>query len=106
MERPHALGAVRVPGDVTQADVHALRDRGAVVVDTRPVPDACHVELGALPEHTVHVADGPVVVMCGHGERAATGASVLEAAGREGVAILEGGPDDWAAASGEQLEVR
>jgi hydroxyacylglutathione hydrolase len=44
--------------------------------------------------------------MCGHGERAATAASVLEAAGRDGVAILDGGPGDWAAATGEDLEGR
>lgn len=70
------------------------------------VPGAGHVELGALPKHATSVAEGPVVVMCGHGERAATAASVLEAAGRDGVGILHGGPGDWAAASGGQLETR
>ncbi|MGH3428731.1 MAG: rhodanese-like domain-containing protein [Mycobacteriales bacterium] len=41
--------------------------------------------------------------MCGHGERAMTAASLLERAGRTDVAVLEGGPEDWAAATGEQL---
>jgi len=39
-------------------------------------------------------------VMCGHGERAMTGASVLEQAGRRNLTVLVGGPADWAAASG------
>jgi rhodanese-related sulfurtransferase len=42
--------------------------------------------------------------MCGHGERAATAASVLEAAGHADVAVLDGGPGDWAAAHGRDLE--
>jgi len=42
--------------------------------------------------------------MCGHGERAATAASVLERAGHVGVAILQGGPADWADATGRRLE--
>ena len=41
------------------------------------VPGAVHVELGAL--HDADVPDGPITAMCGHGERAMTGASVLEA---------------------------
>jgi hydroxyacylglutathione hydrolase len=38
--------------------------------------------------------------MCAHGERAATAASVLERVGRTGVAVVVGGPDEWAAAHG------
>jgi rhodanese-related sulfurtransferase len=41
--------------------------------------------------------------MCAHGERAATAASILERAGRPGVAVTVGGPDDWAAATHEPL---
>jgi hydroxyacylglutathione hydrolase len=44
------------------------------------------------------------VTMCGHGERAATAASVLERAGHTSVAILPGGPPDWAQATGRRLE--
>jgi len=50
------------------------------------------------------VEAGPVVTMCGHGERAATAASVLERAGHTAVAILPGGPGDWADATGLVLE--
>ena len=45
----------------------------------------------------------PTVVMCGHGERAATAASLLERAGHQDVAVLLGGPDDWATATGHAL---
>jgi rhodanese-related sulfurtransferase len=46
----------------------------------------------------------PVVVMCGHGERATTAASLLERAGHPAVAVLTGGPPDWAEATGGRLE--
>ena len=67
------------------------------------VPGAKHAELGGL-RTTDLPAGGPLVVMCGHGERAATAASVLEAAGHVDVAVLDGGPDDWAQAHGRPLE--
>ena len=46
---------------------------------------------------------GPVTLMCGHGERAMTGASILAAAGRADVSVMVGGPEDWARAAGAQL---
>ena len=70
------------------------------------VPRAVHVELGALPRRLTDVPDGPVVVMCGHGERATTAASVLAAAGRRDVAVLSGGPGGWASATGQRLARR
>jgi glyoxylase-like metal-dependent hydrolase (beta-lactamase superfamily II)/rhodanese-related sulfurtransferase len=66
------------------------------------LPAARHVELGALP--AAALPPGPVVTMCGHGERATTAASLLERAGHEDVAVAAGGPDDWAQASGTSLE--
>ncbi len=66
------------------------------------LPDAVNTELGsltatALPHH-------PVTLMCGHGERAMTAASLLARAGRHDVAVaVGGGPDDWAAATGLAL---
>jgi hypothetical protein len=41
--------------------------------------------------------------MCGHGERAATGASLLERAGRTDLSILVGGPEDRADVTGQAL---
>lgn len=66
------------------------------------LPGADHIELGELPSRADEVA-GPVVVMCGHGERAMTGASILERFGRGPVSVLEGGPRDWADATGRAL---
>ncbi len=66
------------------------------------VPGARHVELGTIP--TARFPDEPLTVMCGHGERAMTAASLLTARGRTDVAVLDGGPDTWAAATGSALE--
>jgi rhodanese-related sulfurtransferase len=68
------------------------------------VPGAEHSELGRLATAATSWADGPVTVMCGHGERAMSAASVLERAGRDNVSVLLGGPSDWAASHGVDLE--
>ncbi len=68
------------------------------------VPDAVHVELGDLPAHVESVPDEPVTVMCGHGERAMTAATLLRRAGHHRVSVLDGGPDDWAQATGRPLK--
>jgi hydroxyacylglutathione hydrolase len=67
------------------------------------VPGAVHVELGDLP---ARVQDAPAgaVVMCGHGERAMTAASLLQRAGHYDLAVLAGGAADWAAATGRPLQ--
>jgi rhodanese-related sulfurtransferase len=65
------------------------------------LPGAIHVELGDLPKAAV--PDGPVTVMCGHGERAMSGASILEAEGHTSVSVLAGGPRDWHTATGIDL---
>ncbi|WP_046471531.1 rhodanese-like domain-containing protein [Allosalinactinospora lopnorensis] len=68
------------------------------------VPGALHSELGDLPGQAGGLARGPHVVMCGHGERAATAASLLARAGNNDLAVLEGGPGDWAETTGRDLE--
>lgn len=68
------------------------------------VPGAEHAELGSLATDAAGLADGPVTVMCGHGERAMSAASLLERAGRDDVSVLLGGPSDWAASHGVDLE--
>ncbi|MGQ0744745.1 MAG: MBL fold metallo-hydrolase [Acidimicrobiales bacterium] len=83
---------------------------GARVIDVRQraehaaghLPGSVHVELGDLRAAASSV--GPVAaVMCGHGERAATASSLLEQAGRPGVAVVLGGPQDWAEVAGRDL---
>ena len=68
------------------------------------VPGARNIELGSLPGRAPAVTGRPAVLMCGHGERATTAASVLERAGHPAVAVLTGGPPDWAEATGGRLE--
>jgi rhodanese-related sulfurtransferase len=68
------------------------------------VPGAAHVELGDLATSTDAVPPRPTVVMCGHGERAMSAASLLARDGHREVVVLDGGPTDWAAATGRTLE--
>jgi hydroxyacylglutathione hydrolase len=68
------------------------------------LPAALHLELGELSRRAEEVPTEPLVVMCGHGERAMGAASLLEQAGHRGLAVLTGGPDDWAETTGRALE--
>jgi hydroxyacylglutathione hydrolase len=63
------------------------------------VPGARHIELGALAGSPV--PDGPLALMCAHGERAMTGASLLARANRRDVTVLVGGPAEAGQAAGE-----
>ena len=103
----HADGG---PAERTELLTAARLDRRAVL-DVRQdaeyaaghVPGAVHVELGDLPAR-IQAAPAGAVVMCGHGERAMTAASLLQRAGRHGLAVLAGGARDWAAATGQPLQ--
>jgi hydroxyacylglutathione hydrolase len=96
-EETGLVGAGRIGGrpvlDVRQAAEYA----------SGHIPGAIHIELGDLP---ARIQDAPAgaVVMCGHGERAMTAASLLQRAGCRGLAVLAGSAQDWAAAAGQPLE--
>lgn len=62
------------------------------------LPGAQHVELGRLDDSARVIPPGPLTVYCGHGERAMTAASLLEAHGRGGLAVLDGGFEAWSVA--------
>lgn len=66
------------------------------------IPGAQHVELAQVA--TVAPLDKPTTVMCGHGERAMTAASILQQRGAATLSVLMGGPTEWAAATGATLE--
>ena len=91
--------------------VSADRLGGRPVLDVRQdseyraghIPGAVHIELGDLPGLAQAAPEG-AVVMCGHGERAMTAASLLQRTGHHGLAVLAGGPGDWAAAAGQPLQ--
>ena len=57
------------------------------------VPGAIHLELGEIAEAGTHLPK-ELVLHCGHGQRSMTAASVLERAGRTGVAVTTASPDE------------
>ncbi len=85
--------AARPMLDIRQATEHAAGH----------IPGAVNIELGDLPAHAGEAPEH-AVVFCGHGERAMTAASVLARAGRRDLAVLDGGPADWATATGRRLD--
>jgi hydroxyacylglutathione hydrolase len=107
--RAAGLPEVRLP--VIEAE--RLGDPPGVVVDVRQasevaeghLPGAVAVELGALAGDRLpaELPEGPVTVMCSHGQRATTAASLLERAGRQDLRVALGGPEDWRRATGRAL---
>ncbi|MFG2549490.1 rhodanese-like domain-containing protein [Streptomyces sp. NPDC048581] len=85
-------------GDRPVLDVRQQSER-----DAGHIPDAVGIELGELAAHADDAPSG-AVVHCGRGERAMTAASLLQRAGHHGLAVLTGGPDDWAKATGHALK--
>src|SRR5262249_50602872 len=109
------IGAWAESGEPTASTplITAGQVEPASVIDVRQaseyasghLPGARSIELGALAAAATRTDGTPVVTMCGHGERATTAASVLERAGFSEVAVLRGGPEDWADTTGSALEV-
>lgn len=85
---------------------HVNDDLGSAPLDVRQdsewarghLPGAQHLELGRVNASADGIPPGPLTVYCGHGERAMTAASLLEAHGRKGLAVLDGGYDVWSEA--------
>jgi glyoxylase-like metal-dependent hydrolase (beta-lactamase superfamily II)/rhodanese-related sulfurtransferase len=84
------------PAERLEGPVVDVRQRNEYA--TGHIPGAISAELGRLTPGDL--PRGPVAVMCAHGERAMTGASLLARAGRGDVTVLTGGPDDWGRARG------
>jgi hydroxyacylglutathione hydrolase len=90
-----------------------LDGQPGVVLDVRQasevadghLPGAVAIELGALAGDRLpaQLPQGPVTVMCSHGERAMTAASLLERAGHKELQVVQGGPRDWQRATGQAL---
>jgi len=99
---PIAVTPLLTPAQVDPAAVIDVR-QASEYADGH-LPGARNIELGSLTGQAATVT-GPVVTMCGHGERATTAASVLERAGHTAVAVLAGGPPDWAEATGRSLDI-
>jgi rhodanese-related sulfurtransferase len=72
--------------------------------DAGHLPHALHVELGSLDQRLDDLPRRALTVMCGHGERAATAASLLQRAGWHDVrVVVGGGAEEWAKANGHAL---
>ena len=94
-------------------EAEQLGDQPGVVLDVRQasevadghLPGAVAVELGTLAGNQLPAGQvaGPTTVMCAHGERAMTAASLLERAGRRDLRVARGGPQDWQRATGQAL---
>jgi hydroxyacylglutathione hydrolase len=97
---------------LTMREVRQQLERGdpLLVLDVRQahewaagrMPQAELIEAGALTvTDLVHLPrDRPIATHCGHGQRAATGSSVLEQRGYRNLAIISEGIDDWREAGG------
>jgi hydroxyacylglutathione hydrolase len=97
---------------LTMREVRQQLERGEplIVVDVRQahewatgrIPQAKLMEAGALPEADLHLPhDRLIATHCGHGQRAATGLSVLEHRGYRTLAVITEGIDDWRKAGGQ-----
>jgi hydroxyacylglutathione hydrolase len=65
------------------------------------IPQAELIEAGSLPTAELRLPhDRPIAVHCGHGQRAATGLSVLESRGYRDLALTTEGVDEWRRAGG------
>ncbi|PZG87182.1 MBL fold metallo-hydrolase [Streptomyces sp. NTH33] len=98
--RARATTAFVTPDRAPQAPYIDVRQKAEYTAGH--VPGALHLELGTLAAHAADAPDGAVVA-CGHGERAMTAAGILERAGRTGLTVLDGGPEEYAAAHGRHL---
>jgi hydroxyacylglutathione hydrolase len=87
------------PGTIIEGALIDVRQRNEYA--TAHIEGALNIELGGLLD--APLPDTAMTLMCGHGERAMTGASVLERRGRTDVTVRSGGPDDWANATVESL---
>lgn len=100
--RPVATVALVGP-DEAEGTIVDVRQRNEFA--SGHVPGALGVELGETAALAATLPPGPLTVMCGHGERAMSAASILAAHGRADVSVLVGGPADVAAARGQRLAV-
>ena len=96
---------------VSTIPVVGVEQLDGTVVDVRQaneyaaghIPIAQCIELGSIPAAPLPSGQ-PATVMCGHGERAMSAASLLAARG-VAARVFDGGPDTWATATGRALEV-
>jgi glyoxylase-like metal-dependent hydrolase (beta-lactamase superfamily II)/rhodanese-related sulfurtransferase len=95
LERINLVSAAEVTGPVIDV-------RQAAEFASGHLPAAVNIELGSIAD--LPLQPEPVTVMCGHGERAMTAASILGTSGHQHLAVVVGGPGDWALAHHRPLD--
>jgi glyoxylase-like metal-dependent hydrolase (beta-lactamase superfamily II)/rhodanese-related sulfurtransferase len=108
MEAWTGAGLAVVGAELAGPDrAHSAIAAGAIALDVREtgefaeghLPGALHIPLGDLEGRAVELPAGrPIITYCGHGERSATGLSLLERAGLGPLINLDGGIEAWQAA--------
>jgi len=88
--------------DVDHVDGTVIDVRQANEYAAGHIPIAQSIELGSIPTAPLP-GDSPVTVMCGHGERAMSAASLLAARGVT-TRVFDGGPYTWATSTGQASE--
>mgnify|MGYP006292936575 CR=1 FL=1 len=93
--------------DLTPAEVRALQEAGALLVDVREhveweagrIPGAWHLPLSEVQDRWRDLPDADrTVFVCRSGARSRQAADAFAAAGRPGCANLQGGSQAWVAA--------
>ncbi len=95
------VNQIPIVDHTTMADT-VIDVRQANEYETGHLPGAANIELGSITQAAT--SDSEVTVMCGHGERAMTAASLLTSHTNAAVSVFDGGPDTWAGATGNDLE--
>jgi hydroxyacylglutathione hydrolase len=99
-------GRIELVGPEQVGDSQILDVRQASEVAAGHLPGAVTVELGAL-DGGHGLPAGALTVMCAHGERAMTAASLLARAGHGDLRVVTGGgPTEWSRATGRLLARR
>ncbi len=102
MASGHPTSCTQLVGpDVVAGQILDIRQRNEYAIGH--LPDALHVDLGELQSRFASVPRKPITVMCAHGERAITAASLLDRRGFRDVSVMLGGPEDWSRVTGRPL---
>ncbi|WP_328532060.1 rhodanese-like domain-containing protein [Nocardioides sp. NBC_00368] len=87
------IASLPMTGVATADEKRVLDVRQRREYEAGHVPGALHLELGSLESAVPGLADVPTLVMCGHGERAMSAASILQRHGFTRLTVLNGGPE-------------
>ena len=100
------LPVTRIPiVDIEHLTQNMVDVRQANEYDAAHIPGAINIELASIA--AAQLPEGAFTLMCGHGERAMTAASLIAVDGQAmaRVSVFDGGPDTWSDATNNALEI-